>query len=772
MRKPSLDRYTRGIIAAIGLPILATIFYRIFVLELHPYVWFLYYPAIFIAAWFAGVRAGLFATVFSTALALIFLVPEEPLIPHGTVELFPAAIFVAVGSAVSVFHARVRQTNVRLAAAVAERRMFAALVENSSDFIGVADPAGRLIYVNPAGRQMIGMPGDVVASTTQILDYYAPAERDLAEEVILKSTIELGRWRGETLVRHWTTGAAIPVSDTVFLIRDPATTEVLGIGTMKRDISDRKRLERELATISSELVRAQAVAEVGSWQLDSRRGEIVWSDETYRIFGRPLGTPVTYETFLACVHPDDRDRVDLLWQDALRGGSYDTEHRIIVAGETRWVREKAEVTSDATGTREIGIVHDITARKRLEADLRLLGEAGTLLSETLDYEATLTNLAQLVVRDLADFCVIDVVREELQRVKVASHDPANAWICDELMRVRLEHRPLLLQEAIDSGASYIVQDLTPEKLALYAQSEAHLAALKATNARSTLMVPLISHGKLLGALGLLSSHQQYSTTDLALVSELARRAALSIEQAYVHQVAKRAIQSRDDVLSIVAHDLRNPLNTIRLQTELLRVKGGPGERDRAASIDRAAVRMDRLIQDLLDVTRIEGGALVLDRRSVPTRNLLSEIVDAQRPAASAASLELQLDSPEALPDVWADRNRVQQICENLIGNAVKFTPPGGRISVGALPRDHEVMFWVADTGEGMDQENLPHVFDRFWQAHESHRTHGAGLGLPIVKGLVEAHGGRVWVESARNRGTTFFFTLPCARAPAEASVAR
>jgi signal transduction histidine kinase len=157
---------------------------------------------------------------------------------------------------------------------------------------------------------------------------------------------------------------------------------------------------------------------------------------------------------------------------------------------------------------------------------------------------------------------------------------------------------------------------------------------------------------------------------------------------------------------------------------------------------------------------------------VPTRNLLSEIVDAQRPAAAAASLELQLDSPDALPEVWADRNRVQQICENLIGNAVKFTPAGGRISLGALPRDHEVMFWVADTGEGMDQDNLPHVFDRFWQAHESHRTHGAGLGLPIVKGLVEAHGGRVWVESARNRGTTFFFTLPCARAPAETSVAR
>ena len=536
----------------------------------------------------------------------------------------------------------------------------------------------------------------------------------------------------------------------------------------ERDLSERERLETELAELSSELMRAQAVAEVGSWRFETRSGRLVWSDETYRIFGMPAGVPMTYEVFLSCVHPDDRAELDRRWNEALRGATFSLEHRIVVAGETRWVLAKAERHVD--GGHWIGTVHDITARKRLEHDLRVLVEAGTLLSENLDYEATLTNLAELVVRELADFCVIDVVRAELKRLKVASREPKDAWIADELMRIRLDHRPMLLEQALDSGTAYILRDLTPEKLATYAQNEAHLAALKAMGVRSTLTIPLLVHGQLVGALGLMSKTHQYSSSDLAFMVEVGRRAALSIEQTRLYEVAKRAIRSRDDVLSVVAHDLRNPLNTIRLQAELLRVRGGQVERDRAASIDRAAVRMDRLIQDLLDVTRLEGGALVLQRTNVAPRTLLVEVVEAQRPGISAASLELKLDAADALPDVWADRNRMLQICENLIGNAVKFTPAGGQISLGAVPRDHEVLFWVADTGEGIASDDLPHVFDRFWQAQQAEKQRGAGLGLPIVKGLVEAHGGRIWIESERNRGTTVFFTLPVSQ-PRQATVA-
>jgi signal transduction histidine kinase len=178
-------------------------------------------------------------------------------------------------------------------------------------------------------------------------------------------------------------------------------------------------------------------------------------------------------------------------------------------------------------------------------------------------------------------------------------------------------------------------------------------------------------------------------------------------------------------------------------------------------IERAATRMNHLIQDLLDVARMEGGRLSIARARIPARQAVADVVQTQEPLATSASLELRLDIPPDLPDLWADRDRLLQVFENLIGNAIKFTEAGGSISVGATPRDGEVLFWVADTGVGMPADDLPHVFERLWQASGGGRA-GAGLGLPIAKGIIEAHGGRIWADSALGAGSTFFFTIPTA----------
>jgi signal transduction histidine kinase len=176
------------------------------------------------------------------------------------------------------------------------------------------------------------------------------------------------------------------------------------------------------------------------------------------------------------------------------------------------------------------------------------------------------------------------------------------------------------------------------------------------------------------------------------------------------------------------------------------------------AIYRAATRMNRLIQDLLDVALMESGQLTLERSRVSARELIVGAVEMQMPLAASSSLELRVDLNHDVPDVWGDRDRLLQVFENLIGNAIKFTEAGGSITVGAAERDHEVVFWTADTGGGIASENLPHVFDRFWQATRGHQ--GAGLGLPVAKGIVEAHGGRIWVESTEGLGTTFSFTIP------------
>jgi signal transduction histidine kinase len=217
------------------------------------------------------------------------------------------------------------------------------------------------------------------------------------------------------------------------------------------------------------------------------------------------------------------------------------------------------------------------------------------------------------------------------------------------------------------------------------------------------------------------------------------------------------------VLSVVAHDLRNPLNTMLMASQLLAdtLPAESSARRQVAIVQRAGDRMNRLIQDLLDIKRLETGRLTLDLRPIGARALLLDAVEMLRSVASASALELVLDAPNDLPRVTADAHRVQQVLSNLIGNAIKFTPKGGRITVSAVSEDREVRVEVCDTGAGIPADQLPHIFGQFWQATRGDRR-GIGLGLAIAKGIVEAHAGRIWVESSEGEGSSFFFTLPTA----------
>ena len=219
------------------------------------------------------------------------------------------------------------------------------------------------------------------------------------------------------------------------------------------------------------------------------------------------------------------------------------------------------------------------------------------------------------------------------------------------------------------------------------------------------------------------------------------------------------------MLAIVAHDVRNPLASISFAASTIKHQLGPHtSATNAKSIElilRSVNRANHLIQDLLDTTRIEAGALSVERGALAPGQVLVDAVEAEQALASAASVELRLEAERDLPSIWADRARLLQVFENLVGNALKFTPQGGRITLGAVSRGGEVLFSVADTGAGVSPENLPHVFDRFWRAERAARQ-GAGLGLPICKGIVEAHGGRIWGQSLPGRGATFYFTIPIA----------
>ena len=231
----------------------------------------------------------------------------------------------------------------------------------------------------------------------------------------------------------------------------------------------------------------------------------------------------------------------------------------------------------------------------------------------------------------------------------------------------------------------------------------------------------------------------------------------------------QAIKARDDMMGIVSHDLRNPANAVKMLARSI-TEGEDGAalsdsiRERIEVIRQAAEQMDALIQDLLDITRLEAGRLAVSRREVELRALILRSVEGLRPLAEAGGVTLATSVPAELPTLRVDPDRVTQLLSNVIGNAVKFTPAGGSVTVTARADDDAVEVAVSDDGEGIPAAQLPRVFDRFYQGSLTSRAtrHGAGLGLPIAHGIVEAHGGRIWIESAPGVGTTVRFTLPLA----------
>lgn len=224
---------------------------------------------------------------------------------------------------------------------------------------------------------------------------------------------------------------------------------------------------------------------------------------------------------------------------------------------------------------------------------------------------------------------------------------------------------------------------------------------------------------------------------------------------------REALQLRDNALAIVAHDLRSPLSTITMAADLL-ADSETDERRRhfLEMIRTAAAQADALIRDLMDVTRVEIGNLRIERTREPLGYLLQSITGLFEQSAEQAGILLSCDVARvAHIDVDIDHSRFVQMVSNLVSNAIKFTPPGGSVVIDAAPENGNVRMNVRDSGIGISAEELPHVFERFWQADHHHRA-GAGLGLAIAKGIAEAHGGAIGVESVEGFGSTFWVTLP------------
>ena len=419
--------------------------------------------------------------------------------------------------------------------------------------------------------------------------------------------------------------------------------------------------------------------------------------------------------------------------------------------------------------RQAAINARLAEAERTEAELRLLADASASLFATLDYREAFAALARLAVPRLADLCAVDEVREDgtVERLEVVFADGDKEPLAERIRGLAARHWKSAVGAALESGRHALVSEVTDAIIEEIAADDPERASvLRDVGARSMMALPLVSRGKTLGALVLIAaeSGRRYSNHDLALADLIARRAATAIDNARLFQQAQRATRAREDLLAVVSHDLRNPLNVILVNLDVLmmgpKVEEG-GLQKRLRAIQRSADSMHRLIEDLLDTASIEAGKLSLESRRLEVEPLVTEALETLQPLAANKSVELSSELEGELPAIHGDARRLQQVLANLGGNAMKFTPEGGRITVRATHSDGTVTFSVSDTGPGIPLADLPHIFDRFWQARRTAGL-GTGLGLSIAKGIVEAHGGRILVESKLGHGSTFRFTVPVA----------
>jgi signal transduction histidine kinase/DNA-binding response OmpR family regulator len=405
--------------------------------------------------------------------------------------------------------------------------------------------------------------------------------------------------------------------------------------------------------------------------------------------------------------------------------------------------------------------------ERAQRRAAFLAEASRVLASSFDTSTTLAQLARLAVPELADLCIVDVAEgdDAYRQVGAAHVDPEKEGMLRSVSPgERTRNHPLA--RMFGAGEPVLLSEVSDEFIAQIGGGRAVEELVGVIGPRSAMVVPLRAGDRPIGGLTLVSSEsgRRYGSDDLTLAQELAHRAALAVENAQLFAQAQAATRARDEMLAVVAHDLRNPLSTISLGAELLldttpEDPANAFQRRHLGTVKRSAERMNRLIQDLLDVSRITGGKMTLAPKDEDASLLMAEAAAMLRPLAEARGITFQARGATELPRLRMDGARVMQVISNLVGNALKFTPEGGSVTLAAAHEGGEVRISVVDTGSGISPEQLPHVFGRFWQANEADRR-GLGLGLTIARGIVEAHGGRIWVESEVGAGSIFHFTLP------------
>ena len=549
---------------------------------------------------------------------------------------------------------------------------------------------------------------------------------------------------------------------------------------MEREDEARQWLETTLRSIGDAVIATDAqgrvtfmnpVAErITGWSENDARGRPL--DEVFSIFSEQTREPV------------ENPVIKVLREGTIVGLANHTVLRARRGSETPIDDSGAPIRNQAGAI--VGVVlvfRDVTHEKRDRARSEFLSRAGEALVSSIDYEATLQTVTRLAVPTIADWCAVDLADGAATRqVAVAHVDPTKVDFARELgQRYPPDPRATTgAPQVIRTGKSELYTEIPAGLLEAAAKDDEHLRMIRVLRLESAMVVALRSRGRIFGAMTFVyaESGRRYTPEDLGFAEDFARRAAMAIENSvalraaeearktehWLRSEAELASQSKDEFLATVSHELRTPLNAILGWTVTLRRRNPAEDVDRAlAVVERNARAQAKLIEDVLDVSRIISGKLSLNMGPTNVAAAVRAAIETVTPAAEAKQIVMTALVEDESLTITADADRTQQVVWNLLSNAVKFTPKGGSVSVRVHRAGSDVHVRVTDTGEGIRSAVLPLIFEAFRQADASttRRHGGLGLGLAIVKQLVVAHGGSVRAESeGPGRGATFVVELP------------
>jgi PAS domain S-box-containing protein len=645
---------------------------------------------------------------------------------------------------------------------------------------------------------------------------------------VAMASVRFGQPEGPMAIHHdlvlRTPGLAVGVSATSIALLACVLTLALADRRVRLRDARTEALQR-----SEERFRALVEASAQIVWTRSASGDFVDPQPSWEAFTGMSREAYRGRGWLDAAHPDDRAGLEAGWAAAVADPRpYSAEYRLrSAAGEWRVMAVRAvPVLAPGGRVREwVGTSTDVTSRRAEERARDFLAEAWRVLGSSLDMDATLRSVARLAVPTLADWCAVDLVDPggQLRRLAVEHTDPSKVALAMALQE-RYPSEPDASRgtlAVVRSGRTEWMADIPEELILQAARGPEHLQLLRSLGLRSYVAAPMAARGRVLGVLTLVHAEgeRRFDARDVDVIEELAARAAVAVDNAMLYQdaqesreqleqqaseleeaqaememahdelqranedvlqrateaeraraEAEQANRAKSEFLATMSHELRTPLNAISGYAELLLMGiHGPltdAQKDALERVRRNQLHLLGLINDVLNFARLEAGQVAYEIGAVPVDASLATLEALIGPQLREQGLQYGYRPGDPAVALWADRERVEQIVLNLLTNAIKFTPDGGRVGLEWDATDDVVSIRVSDTGIGIPADKLESIFEPFVQVDPAltRSTEGTGLGLSISRDLARAMGGDITVRSTEGRGSVFTLTLPRARA--------